>query len=59
MKIVAILSHIFIIGFLAFIFFKAGAPERAIDWAWRILFILLPLINLYVLYKFKKVKMTE
>jgi hypothetical protein len=59
MKIIAILSHIFMIGFLALIFFRAGTPERAIDWVWRILFILLPLINLYVLFKLKKVKMTK
>ena len=48
--------HIFAICFLFFIFFKAGIPDRAIDWAWRGLFLALPLINMYVLFKVKKDK---
>lgn len=56
MRIVAISMHIFVICLLSYVFFKAGAPEKNTDWAWRILFIALPLINLYILFKIKKVK---
>ncbi len=56
MRIVAILMHIVVICVLSVVFFKAGAPDRSIDWAWRGLFLLLPFINLYVLFKVKKDK---
>lgn len=54
MRIIAILMHIAVICVLSFVFFKGGAPDRAIDWAWRALFLILPFINLYVLFKNKK-----
>ena len=56
MRIIAILMHLFVIGLLSFVFFKDGAPDRTIDWAWRGLFLLLPVINLYVLFKVKNIK---
>jgi Mn2+/Fe2+ NRAMP family transporter len=54
MRIIAILMHIAVICVLSVIFFKGGAPERATDWAWRALFLLLPFVNLYILFKNKK-----
>ena len=59
MRTIAILSHLFMIGLLTFVFFKTGLPEKTADWAWRIIFILLPVINLYILLKFKKEKRTK
>ena len=56
MRIIAMLMHIIVICALSFFFFKGGIPERAIDWAWRALFLFLPLINLYVLFKNKNIK---
>ncbi len=56
MRIIAILMHITVICVLSFVFFKDGAPDRGIDWAWRALFLLLPFINLYVLFKNKNIK---
>ena len=56
MRIFAILMHIAVICVLSFVFFKGGAPDRAIDWVWRGLFLLLPFINLYVLFVNKKIK---
>ena len=56
MRIISILMHVLIICALSFVFFTKGAPDRPADWAWRGLFLLLPLINLYVLFKVKKVK---
>jgi phosphoglycerol transferase MdoB-like AlkP superfamily enzyme len=56
MKIIAVVMHIVVICLLSYVFFKAGAPDKLIDWAWRVLFIALPLINLYILFKIRKVK---
>jgi Mn2+/Fe2+ NRAMP family transporter len=56
MKIIAVVMHIVVICLLSYVFFKAGAPDKLIDWVWRVLFIALPLINLYILFKIKKVK---
>ncbi len=56
MKIIAVVMHMVVICLLSYVFFKAGAPDKPIDWAWRVLFIALPLINLYILFKIRKVK---
>ncbi len=56
MKIIAVVMHIVVICLLSYVFFKAGAPDKLIDGLWRVLFIALPLINLYILFKIKKVK---
>jgi len=56
MRIIAIGMHLFVIGLLSYIFFKDGSLDKVIDWAWRVLFLALPLINLYILFKFKKAK---
>ncbi len=56
MKTISIMMHIVVIIVLCFVFFKNGSPEQMSDWVWRGVFLLLPIINLYILFKFKNVK---
>jgi len=59
MRNLSMLMHLAIIIALCVFFIDEGAPEESSDWVWRGLFLLLPAINLFILFKFKKVKKPE